>query len=469
MKLDDLPEKQALYLLLCELNARQNTDRLRSYEPYPKQLDFHAAGLEHRERLLRAGNQNGKTYCAGMEMAYHLTGMYPDWWPGRRWDRPIIAWAGSDTGETTRDNPQRQLIGLVGEFGTGSIPKRLIGTNKSAMGVADLIDYAKIKHTSGGWSTLRFKHYSQGRQKWQGPPVDAVWFDEEPPADIYDEGLARTIATGGLVYLSFTPLLGMSEVVRRYLMEGAATRHDTNMTIEDAEHIPAEERERIIAAFAPHEREARAKGVPTLGSGRIFPIAESELEWTAVQLPPHVVYLGGIDFGWDHPTAAVKCAWDRDSDVFYVCTAYKRSEQTPLIHAGALRPWGDWLPWAWPHDGLQHDKGSGKKLADQYSDHGLEMMNSKATFPDGSNGVEAGIFELLDAMKTGRFKVAKHLNDWWEEFRLYHRDNGKVVKEFDDLMSATRYAWMMRRHAVPEGGEDYGDEYNQQREGGWMA
>ena len=252
-------------------------------------------------------------------------------------------------------------------------------------------------------------------------------------------------------------------------MDPNQQRHDTNMTIEDALHIPEEERERIIAAFAPHEREARARGVPTLGSGRIFPVAESELEWTAAALPPHVVYLGGIDFGWDHPTAAVKCAWDKDSDVFSVITAYKRSEQTPLIHAGALRPWGDWLPWAWPHDGLQHDKGSGKKLADQYSDHGLEMMPSKATFPDGSNGVEAGIFEMLDAMKTGRFKVAAHLHDWWDEFRLYHRENGKVVKEFDDLMCATRYAWMMRRHAVVEGGDDYGEEYNQQREGGWMA
>ena len=352
MKLADLPENQRLFLLLSELRSRQNTDRLRSYEPYPKQFEFHEAGSDHRERLLRAGNQNGKTYSAGMELAYHLTGLYPEWWPGRKWDRPIIAWAGSDTGETTRDNPQRQLIGLVGEFGTGSIPKRLIGTNKSAMGVADLIDYAKIKHVSGGWSTLRFKPYAQGRQKWQGPPVDYIWLDEEPPAEIYDEGLARTIATGGCVSLSFTPLLGMSDVVRRFLMESSEDRHDTNMTIHDALHIPEEERERIIAAFAPHEREARAKGVPTLGSGRIFPVAESELEWTAEQLPPHVVYLGGIDFGWDHPTAAVKCAWDKDSDTFYVITAYKRNEQTPLIHSGALKPWGDWLPWAWPHDGL---------------------------------------------------------------------------------------------------------------------
>jgi phage terminase large subunit-like protein len=471
MKLTDLPDQQALYLLLCELDSRQNTDRLRSYEPYPKQLEFHAAGATFRERLLRAGNQNGKTYPTGMEVAMHLTGMYPDWWPGRRWDRPIIAWAGSDTGETTRDNPQRQLCGLVGEFGTGSIPKRLMGTKKLAMGTADLYDYVKVKHVSGGWSTLRFKPYAQGRQKWQGPPVDMVWYDEEPPAPIYDEGLARTIATGGMVALSFTPLLGMSEVVRRFLMETSGDRSDTNLTIEDAQHIPADERAKIIAGFPAHEREARAKGVPTLGSGRIFPVPESELQWQTTALPPHVVYLGGLDFGWDHPTAAVKCAWDKDSDTFYVITAYKRSEQTPLIHAGALRPLGDWLPWAWPHDGLQHDKGSGKKLSDQYRDQGLKMFRERATFPDGSFGVEAGLMEMLDAMQTGRFKVAAHLENWFEEYRLYHRKDGKVEKIYDDLLSATRYAWMMRRFAVPEGGEQYAEEtYDyDSREGGWMS
>ena len=468
MKLDDLSEKQRLYLLLKERETRRNTDRLRHYRPYPKQQQFHAAGREHHERLLRAGNQQGKTFSAGMEMAYHVTGLYPDWWEGRRWDRPIIAWAGSDTGETTRDNPQRALLGLVGEFGTGSIPKRLIGTRKSAIGVADLIDYVKIRHTTGGWSTLRFKYYAQGRQKWQGPPVDYVWFDEEPPEDIYDEGLARTIATGGCAALSFTPLLGMSEVVRRFLMEESNDRHDTNMTIDDAKHIPIEERERIIKKFAPHEREARVRGIPALGSGRIFPVPEADLEWQLQELPNHFVWIGGIDFGWDHPTAAVKCAWDRDTDTFYVCQAYKRKEATPLIHAGALRPWGTWLPWAWPHDGLQHDKGAGVQLKEQYSDQGLQMLLDKATFEDGSNSVEAGIMEMLDAMQTGRFKVADHLNDWFDEFRLYHRENGRVVKVFDDLLAATRYAWMMRRFAVPHGGED--QYFNENHAiGDWMA
>lgn len=433
--------------LLRQLEAFR-FNRLALYQPYAKQRQFHSAGLIYRERLLRAGNQNGKTFCGGCELAYHLTGQYPRDWDGRKFDRPIVAWATGVTGETTRDNPQRVLMGMVGEQGTGTIPADCIVDTAPARGVADLLDYVKVKHVSGGLSTLRFKYYEQGREKWQGPPIDVVWFDEEPPPDIYDEGLARTIATGGMAFLTFTPLLGMSDVVMRFLSTPGSDRHDTNMTIEDAEHIPPEERQRIINSFAPHEREARAKGIPILGSGRIFPVAEEIVAIDEVKILPQWLLIGGMDFGWDHPFAAVALAYDSDADVVYVIRAFKAREQTPLLHAGALRVWGQWMPWAWPHDGLNHEKGTGEQLAPQYAAQGLNMLPERATYPDGSNGVEAGLMDMLDRMQTGRLKVFRHLTEWWDEFRLYHRKDGKVVKERDDLMSATRYAIMMLRFAI---------------------
>ena len=402
-------------------------------------------------------------------MAYHLTGLYPDWWTGRKFDRPVIAWASSDTGETTRDNPQRALLGQVGEdVGTGAIPQRLIGTKKTALGVADLFDYVKIKHVSGSWSTLRFKYYAQGRQKWQGPPIDIIWYDEEPPPDIYSEGTARLIATGGMEYTTFTPLLGMSEVVRQFLKDPTEDRHDTNMTIEDALHIDPDERQKIIAAFPAHEREARSKGIPTLGSGRIFPIDEELLKYDAGKqlFPDHFVQIGGIDFGWDHPNAAVKLIWDRDADIVYIDKAHKQREVTPVIFAAAIKPWGQELLWMWPHDGFQHDKGSGKALKQQYQEQGLNMHHEQVKFEDGGNGVEAGLMEMLDRMQTGRLKVASHLIDWFDEFRLYHRKDGKVVKEYDDLLSATRYAIMGLRFATPIQAEPIHRQFY--TEGSWM-
>lgn len=225
------------------------------------------------------------------------------------------------------------------------------------------------------------------------------------------------------------------------------SKHVTNMTLEDAPHISQARRMEIIASYPPHEVEARTKGIPVLGSGRIYPVTEESISVDPFPIPRHWAILNGMDFGWDHPTAAVALAWDRDTDTIYVGACYRRSKATPLEHAAALKPWGD-FPWAWPHDGLHQMKDGGKSFRDQYAEAGLNMLQSHATHPDGGYGVEAGIMDILTRMQTNRFKVFSHLKEWWDEFRLYHRKDGKIVKERDDIMDATRTGVMMIRYAV---------------------
>lgn len=229
------------------------------------------------------------------------------------------------------------------------------------------------------------------------------------------------------------------------------SRAVTTMTIDDAPHISPERRQEIIDSYPEHEREARVRGIPSMGSGRVFPVAEERLLCDPVwPIPKHWAQIIGIDFGWDHPFAAAACAWDRDADIWYVTKTYREAQTTPPIHAAAIRPWGAWIPIAWPHDGLQHDKGSGDQLAKLYRDHSLNLLPERATHEDGGFGVEAGVFEMLERMQTGRLKVFRGLADWLGEFRLYHRDKGIIVKQRDDLLSATRYALMMRRFAETE-------------------
>jgi phage terminase large subunit-like protein len=425
-------------------------------------MDFHRAGadLAIRERLLIAGNQLGKTWSAGFETAMHLTGRYPDWWEGAVFDSSIAAWAAGVTGEVTRDAVQRVLCGRFNSLGTGAIPKDSIKDKSMKRGVADAIDTLVIKWGGGGdvqakESTLGFKSYDQGREKFQAETLELVWFDEEPPADIYTEGVTRTNATDGIVALTFTPLKGMSNVVKRFLVDKMPGTHVTTMTIYDALHYTDAKRDAIIASYPAHEREARAKGIPTLGSGRIFPIEEEAIKELSITIPNHWPRLVGLDFGWDHPTAIVWGAWDRDTDTVHIYDCSRVKETTPIIHAATIKAKGSWIPVAWPHDGLQHDKGSGEALADQYRALGVNMLKDRATHPaaageeegTGGNGVEAGLMDMLQRMQTGRLKVAEHLNDWFEEFRLYHRKDGKIVKLDDDLMSATRYLIMMLRFA----------------------
>lgn len=438
--------------LAQELKRRHDTRRLSRYQPYPKQIEYHEAGARYRERLFMAGNQLGKTIAGAAETAMHLTGQYPGWWNGRRYDKPVSWLAGSESAELTRGGVQRLLLGPPADesqWGTGMIPADSIVDWSRRQGVADAVDTIVVRHAAGGNSTISLKSYDQGRTKWQADTVDGVWFDEEPPIDVYMEGLTRTNATGGIVTLTFTPLFGMSDVVMLFLGAGKTPdRNVTMMTIDDAEHYSTEERARIVASYPPHEREARAKGIPVLGSGRIFPVEEASISFSSLTIQDHWRHIGAMDFGWDHPFAAVYLVWDSEADIVYVTRAFRAREQTPIQHAGALRLWGSWLPWAWPHDGLQHSKDSGEQLKEQYRQQGLRMLDEQARFEDGTNGVEAGLLGMLDRMNTGRLKVDVNLADWWEEFRLYHRKDGKVVKLRDDLMSATRYGIMMLRHAT---------------------
>ena len=442
--------------LKSELSHRRTTDRLKYYEPYPKQREFHKAGAKHRERLFMAGNQSGKTLAGGFEIGMHLTGIYPDWWEGRRFDRPTRWWCGGKDRNIHRDAAQRMLLGNPEDpeaLGTGTIPQKCIIKVVRAAGIANSYDFVMVKHISGGNSYLGFKTYDQKRAAWQGPTLDGIWFDEEPPHAIYTEGLTRTNSTLGPVFTTFTPLLGMSQVVSQFLQSDSPQKHTTTMTLYDVGHYTEEDINVIIESYPPHERDARVRGTPMLGSGRVFPISEEKITCEDCLIKPEWAQLLGIDFGWDHPFGAVHCAWDRDRDRIYVTKCYRESQVTPLVHTEAIKPWTgkkNWVPVVWPQDGFQHDKGSGQQLSEIYKDHGLRMHYEHSTHPEGGHGTEAGIAKILEMMMTDRFKVFESCHDWFEEFRMYHRLDGRIVKERDDLMSATRMVAMMIREARTE-------------------
>lgn len=218
----------------------------------------------------------------------------------------------------------------------------------------------------------------------------------------------------------------------------------------DVPHLDDTTKRELAESFPAHEREARMNGAPVLGSGKVFPVAEDAIVIPPIPLPAHWPRIIGLDFGYDHQAAAVWLAWDRDSDTVYVTDEFGIRESSPVMQAPLLAGKGKWIPIAWPHDGLQHDKGSGEQLAEIYRKHGANLLPERATFEDGSNGLEAGIMEMLDRMQTGRWKVFSTCGGWLEEFRLFHRKDGVIVKKKDDRISASRYGMMMLRFAVTE-------------------
>jgi phage terminase large subunit-like protein len=220
----------ALVARLKEKERRRAERKLLTYYPdsgplrrelYPKHMEFFAAGKEHRERLMLAANRIGKTEgVGGYEVTLHLTGRYPDWWPGRRFDRPVRVWSAGDSSPTVREIIQHKLLGPIGSWGTGLIPGEAIERITRKAGVADTVDSVVVKHRSGGSSYLVLKSYDQRRESFQGTEQDVIWLDEEPPLGIYTECLLRTMTNNGMVLLTFTPLLGLSDVVLQFLPSG---------------------------------------------------------------------------------------------------------------------------------------------------------------------------------------------------------------------------------------------------------
>lgn len=196
---------------------------------YPKHMAFFAAGVEHQERCMMAANRIGKTWgVGGYETALHLTGLYPEWWQGLRFNKPIEAWAAGDTSETTRDIVQATLMGPLGALGTGLVPAdRIVGEPTKRAGVSGAMDTARVRHAAGFDNLLGFKSYDQGRKKFQGTAKHLIWLDEEPPPDVYDECVMRLMTTNGLMLCTFTPLEGLTDIALRYMPHLAPGRDST--------------------------------------------------------------------------------------------------------------------------------------------------------------------------------------------------------------------------------------------------
>ena len=457
-----------LLQLLQEQKQRQRFNKIKYYDPYPYQLDFHKTGATNSQRLLMAANRIGKSYCGAAEMAYHLTGLYPDWWEGKRYDQPITAWAGGVSNETTRDIVQAELLGSPDDpeaFGSGSIPQKYIIKTERKPGVPNAKSVALIRHITGGNSSLHFKAYEMGVDKWQGRSVDCVWLDEEPSRELYSQAVTRTLDRKGMVYMTFTPEQGMTETVASFMNRIQPGQSLTNATWDDASesitsmkgekgHLSEPVMKQILSAYSPHEREMRRYGRPSIGSGLIFPVSEEDLMIDPISIEDHWPRIAAIDFGWDHPTAVVWCAIDNETDTFYVYDCYRASKASPAVHAEMIKQRPRFIPIAYPHDGNRRDSMGNPGLADQYRSHGCNFLLEHFTNPPalgqtkGSNSIEEGLMAMIQSMEDNRFKVFNTLGDWFEEFRMYHRKQGKVVAIRDDLMSATRYAFQSQRHAI---------------------
>lgn len=479
-ELEALLEEEVAYLSTHQLLAWfPDTGRYRR-DLYPKHLEFFDAGAGHMLRLFLAANRVGKSLAGGVEDVYHATGDYPHWWRGRTFDRAVKMWVCGTTDEKVKESMQELLLGPPNAWGTGLIPAERIDKIDSAAGsIKDLVDTVWITHETGGVSQLTFKSYKQGRQAFEATRQDVIHDDEEPPLDVHSEQvlrLADTTGAGrdGCLYITVTPLLGLSDTVAFYLPDGqlpegqqASNKYVVNATWDDVPHLSEETKVLLRANIPPYQLDARSRGLPMLGAGAIYPVPEEEYLVDPFELPKHWRRAYALDVGWQR-TAAVWGAYDPDTDCWYLYHAHYRGEAEASIHAQAIKAPGDWIAGVIDPAARGRSQIDGQRLMQMYVDLGLTLHTAQ-------NAVESGIYEVWERLSTGRLKVFRSLSHWLSEIRKYQRDQkGRIVKKDDHLMDATRYLVMSAGDIaqpvpVPSRPEDEERGDWGMVRGGWMA
>lgn len=442
-RIDALPptERERAIKLLAEIAQREAYNKIDSYFPdegplrrelYPKHIAFLNSHEKHRGIL--GGNRVWKTGTLCYAAVVHMTGEYPHWWTGRKYNHPVHVWLGDTTNEQARDVMQIELLGAPGAFGTGLVRKSLLARSPTMKrGMADAVDSFQVKHKSGGVSICWLKSYEQGREAWQGSAVHIVGLNEEAPETVYSEATMRTMTLDGEVLSALTPMNGMSKVVREFI---DGHRFYVNIEWADCPHLTPAVREAYLKEVPPHERDSRTRGLPMIGVGAVYPIDEERITVEDFEIPSYWPRAYGMDVGWNS-TACVWGAVDRETDTLYVYSEYEAGKLEPAQHAAAIKARGHMAGFIDPASDAAGQK-DGEKLFELFTSRDIGLSLQKA-----ANTKEAGIFEVWKRMTSGRLKIFKSCRSLARDVKMYHRDkNGKPVKEKDHLPDALRYLVM---------------------------
>lgn len=418
---------------------------------YPQHMRFFEATKDNFAVMMIAANQVGKSTSAGYALACHVTGIYPDWWPGERYDHPIKAWACGVDSKQMREVLQERLLGPIGEFGTGLIRKACINfdTLKDAQKADTFVSLFHIKHVSGGWSTIEFKSYESGVRAFMGPTKDIVWLDEEPPVEIYEECKTRLITTGGKIMMTFTPLLGMTDTIENFMgssdyvtgpvigKDGQPTsRFVVAATWDDVPHITPTAKKTQLDGMPEYLRDAKSKGIPALGSGAVYPVDVESVFVDPFKIPKHWKRVFGMDFGWEDPTAVLWAAINPDDKTVYVYSEHYQSKLVAAVHAGAIKQRDKQAEYRIPGvadpSGGGRNSGDGKLVRETYNNE-LDVQ-----FIAADNSLTPGISKVLGMLIEGRLKIFNTCVNTKGEIKKYRYEKGKL-KGPDHAMDALRY------------------------------
>ncbi len=455
-------EEQVQFANIADSMAFYVKQHLREFTP--DWYDWQKEGFYsiYRQTMTLAGNQTGKTWSGGYHFSLDVTQDYPDDWEGFKFNHCINTLViGVDKDQL--DVIQGVLFGTVVDHkwqGGWIHPHEIQSTawSRTASNMADRV----VVRGKYGLNTIHLRSYSQiktgqGTLKFAGKVFDLIWADEQPPDELMGQLSVRLLngnmGKGGRMRLTMTPELGKTDLIVKFMDERGENQHLIGpVSWDECSHMTPEAQEAALELIPDFEHDLRKNGTPSFGSGMVYPIAENRIKCDPFEIPDYFRCIRAIDLGIRHPQATSWLAHDTQNDIVYVVKTYSAAGQTAGTHAVATNSmWPD-TRCVVPHDYDTLEKGSGEEVSKSYKDAGLKyhVMFSN---PGGGNHVEPGINDVYNRMVEGRLKVFSTCTEFWREHRLYHREEGKIVKKNDDVMDTIRYGTIMiGRYGRPASG-----------------
>lgn len=461
------PLKTQLMDLAIDVAEDMKFNQIKYFRPFEHQIKFFGTGKSERRGIL-AANRIGKTVSTCFETAYHLTGLYPDWWQGHRFTSPITCMVAGEGWSQVALVLQNELLGsqdvkITENLGTGAIPRNCIIVDTMRNDGANCIG-VEIKHTSGSNSYLLFANYTQEVRQLQGFKLNLAVFDEQPPDDFFSEIVTRTATTQGKVLCSFTPLKGLNGLVSKFWNKEEGYEYIRVSWDDVPEYDPwglpfllKETRRQLERDYLPHEREARIAGKPVMGKGAVFQLSD----WAAVTYKtgdfdftrmPNIQRVIALDLGLVNDKTVISLMyWEPNEKIAYlhrqiVIQGVEEAVPTQYVNH-LLRPEVFGTPIVLPADASTKGRYtmSSSSIRELFEQYGLNVYEKAIMNPPDANGKQTnhksyGINQMRQMFETGALYVNENCVHFLSEAQNYFVDERGRFSDPDDCIDSCRYA-----------------------------
>lgn len=435
-----------LNIVRQERERRGKDDFLSKYNTgekiHKKQVEFHKCNKKNR--WVFGGNRSGKTECGAVETVYLARGNHP-----YKENKPISCWVVSLSKQVQRDVAQEKILHYLRK---DWIEKIVMSSGKQDSAESGVIDFILVKNVFGSLSKIGFKSCDQGREKFQGSSLDFVWFDEEPPYDIYQECRMRVFDKKGMIFGTMTPLKGLTWVYNEiYLNE----KNDdevwyTEMEWADNPFLDEQEIIAMTSSLSQDELESRRYGKFKQCGGLVYSEFNEQIHVIEpFDIPKEWQDNISIDPGLNNPLSAHWYCEDFDGNVYVVAEHYAQGKDV-YYHSNKIKEICQKLDWHYYNGkisalidsaAMQRTLASSKSVVDLFYENDI-LVNPKVN-KDMFSGINTVKRYLKDGEGKAHLFIFKNCTNLIREIKSYWwGDNDLPIKRDDHCLDEMRYYLM---------------------------